>query len=117
MKKYRVYGSYTVTITKDVWAYNESEAIDKAAATFGGMTGYCGNGGYDKLIGVYGDDESVSADGCEYWGDYVDELYDDPDYYECPECDAGLEYVGDCTWYCEDCNKWFDEDGNEVDEP
>lgn len=117
MKKYKVYGTYTITIAKEVWAYDEDEAISKACKTFGGITEYCGNGGYDKLVGVDGDDESVAADGCEEWGNYVDELFDDPDYHECPECYGELESVESGIWYCEDCNKWFDEDGYEVDEP
>lgn len=117
MKKYKVYGTYTITITKDVWANSEEEAIEKADATFGGITEYCGNGGCDKLIGVENDDESVAADGMEEWGDYVEELEDDPDYHECPECYEELEEVDDGIWYCENCNMWFDEDGNEVDPP
>ena len=117
MKKYKVYGTYTITIAKEVWANDEDEAVDKAAATFGGITEYCGNGGYDKLLGVDNDDESVAADGTEDWGEWIEELEDDPNYQECPECYGELEEVEDGIWYCEDCNMWFDADGNEVDAP
>lgn len=120
MKKYKVYGTYTITIAKEVWANNEDEAIDKAAETFGGVIEYCGNGGDDKLVGVGNDDESVAADGDPEWGAYIEELEDAPDYRECPNCYEQLEeYEGDNGekfWKCEDgCGTCYDEDYNEVD--
>ena len=117
MKKYKVYGTYTITIAKEVWARDEDEAVEKAAETFGGIMEYCGNGGYDKLVGVDGDDESVAADGEAEWGNWIEELEDNPYYHECPECGAELEDDGDGIWYCKECYMWFDEDGNEVDDP
>lgn len=117
MKKYKVYGTYTITIAKEVWANDEDEAVDKAAETFGGVIEYCGNGGDDKLVGVSEDDEYVAADGDAEWGNYIEELEDDPDYHECPECGAKLEDDGDDIWYCAGCYMYFDEDGNEVDDP
>ena len=117
MKKYKVYGTYTITIAKEVWADDEDEAIAKADEHFGGVIEYCGNGGYDKLVGVSEADESVAADGDPDWGTYIEELEDDPDYRECPECCTELEEVGDGIWYCESCDMWFDDDGTEVDPP
>ena len=117
MKKYKVYGTYTITIAKEVWANDEDDAVDKAAETFGGVIEYCGNGGYDKLVGVSEDDESVAADGYPEWGNYIEELEDNPDYHECHECNSELEEVADGVWYCDECDMWFDEDGNEVDDP
>lgn len=117
MKKYRVSGSYTITITKEVWANSESEAYDKVESTFGGVTEYCGNGGCDKLVGVDEEDESVSADGTEEWNS-IELLEDDPYYFECPncgeECWAREDVEGDEYWWCDDCEQAFDDDGNEA---
>ena len=118
MKKFKVYGTYTITIMKEVWANDEDEAIDKASDTWGGLKEYCGNGGIDKLIGVENHDESVAADGCEEWGTYIEELEDDPDHMECPECgeELDIEETSDGTryWRCADCEKAFDENCNEI---
>ena len=118
MKKFKVYGTYTITIAKEVWARDEDEAVDKAQDNWGGVHEYVGNGGYDKLIGVYGDDESVAADGYEEWGTNVEELEDNPDYMECPECGEELDICetadGTQYWWCRDCEKTFDEDGEEI---
>ncbi len=53
--KYRVIGTIQVSVGIIVEAENEDDAIQKAYKEFGGVTGYCGNGGTDKLIGVDGD--------------------------------------------------------------
>lgn len=117
MKKYRVYGTYTITITKEVWANDEDEAIVKADENFGGIIEYCGNGGYDKLVGVSEDDESVAADGEPEWGNYIEELEDNPDYFECPECGEECEVWeqddGTTYYHCADCDTYYDEDGDE----
>ena len=85
MKKYRVYGTATVTVTKEVWANDEDEALEKAYDALPYLIAYCGNGGGDKLIGVEGYDETVEAfDDIEY--NDTQELEDNPDYFECPEC-------------------------------
>lgn len=67
MNKYKVYGTYTATITKEVFANSEEEAREVAYVTFGGVTNFCGNGGTDYLVGVYNDDEdceeTIQADG------------------------------------------------------
>lgn len=119
MKKFKVYGTYTITIAKEVWARDEDEAVDKAQNNWGGVHEYVGNGGDDKLIGVYGDGESVAADGYEEWGTNVEELEDNPDYMECPECGEELDIAENASgkkyWWCWDCDKAFDEEGNEID--
>lgn len=81
MKKYRVCGTTTVTVYKEVWANDEDEAMDKAYDELSSLTAFCGNGGTDKLIGVYEYDESVEADGYIEWND-VEFLEEDPDYEE-----------------------------------
>lgn len=116
MKKYRVSGTVTVTVTKEIWAHNEDEAYEKASNELPTLTSYCGNGGGDKLIGVDGYNESVDC-----WDDITyDEakvIEDDPDYFECPECSEECEKRtdsdGDEYWWCEDCCKAFDDDGDE----
>ena len=117
MKKYKVHGTYTITITKEVWANDEDEAIEKADVKFGGIKEYAGNGGWDKLIGVDNDDESVAADGEPEWGNYIEELEDNPDYHECPECGEELDEEQDGVWHCFECEKYFDTDGEEIYDP
>ena len=58
MKKYRVNIPYAVFVTVDVEAENEEQAIDKAFED-GYLTGFCGNGGTDKLVGVTGSNVSI----------------------------------------------------------
>ena len=116
MKKYRVCGTTTVTVYKEVWAANEEEAYDKAWRKLDSLTAFCGNRGIDKLVGVYGDDESVSVDdNIEY--DDIEVLEDDPDYFECFECERECEKKTDNDgteyWWCSECDKGFDEDGYE----
>jgi hypothetical protein len=116
MKKYKVYGMVTVNVTKEVWANSEDEAREKAYDQLSCLTAYCGNGGYDKLVGVEDDGESVDVfEDIAY--DEVEEIEDDPDHFECPNCDAecdaceqddGTEY-----WHCPDCGAYYDEDGDE----
>lgn len=117
MKKYKVYGSYTITVMKEVWANSEDEAYEKADEKFGGVIEYCGNGGYDKLVGVDNEDESVSADGMVEWNE-VEFLENDPGYFECPECGEECwsreDIEGDEYWWCDDCEKAFNDDGDEV---
>lgn len=74
MNKYRVYGYTTVTVTIDVVADSEEDAYEVALDERTALTAYEGNGGLDKLIGVDGEDESVSAD-CEI-------IYDDIELLE-----------------------------------
>lgn len=61
MKKYNVSLPIIAWVTvTDIEADNEEEAID-IALDEGGVTGYCGNGGSDKLIGVYGENIFIEA--------------------------------------------------------
>ena len=116
MKKYRVYGTVVVEVTKEVWANSEEEAYKKASNKLYTLTEYCGNGGYDKLVGVDGYNESVAAnESIEY--DDCEVLEDDPDYFECPNCDVECEKRTDANgneyWWCDSCCMAFDEDGEE----
>ena len=82
-KKFLVEGEATISVRKVVEiSFDENDedfvdedgnvdedavkdaAISMAYDKFGGLTGYVGNGGYDKLIGVHKTDESIEAD-CE----------------------------------------------------
>jgi hypothetical protein len=116
MKKYKVSGTVTVVVTKEVWANSEDEAQEKAYNQLPCLTAYCGNGGYDKLVGVEDDGESVDVfEDIVY--DEVEELEDDPDYFECPDCDVECDVCEseDGTKYfcCVNCGNYYDEDGNE----
>ncbi len=53
MSKYRVYGSLAITVWVEVEADSENDAIEVADQKFSGLTGFVGNGGTGKLIGVY----------------------------------------------------------------
>ena len=117
MTKYRVYGTTVVTVCKEVWANNEEEAFDKASNQLDSLTAYCGNFGYDKLVGVDGDGESVDADGYIEWND-TEMLEYNPDYFECPECGEECEHKADVDgeeyWYCDSCCTAYDDDGDVV---
>lgn len=116
MKKFRVEGRTYVTVYKEVWAANEEAAMEKAFDELSSLTAYCGNGGYDKLVGVEGYDESVEEDGIiEYHS--VEELENDPSYMECPKCGESCEEKVDSEgtkyWWCENCYDAYDEDGDD----
>ena len=117
MKKFKVTGTVAISVYKEVWANNEDEAYDKAYDELRYLREYVGNGGYDRLIGVENDGESVAADGEVEYHD-VELLEDDPDHMECPECgeELDIEETSDGTkyWRCADCEKAFDEEGNEI---
>lgn len=116
MKKFRVYGTVNVIVSKDVWACSEEQAMEKAHDKLSYLTAYCGNGGYDKLIGVSGSDESVDINDDIYYDD-AELIEDDPDYFECPvcesECEKRVDTNGNEYWYCEDCSQAYDDDGYE----
>jgi hypothetical protein len=117
MKKFKVFGNVNVVVTKEVWANTEEEAMEKAAQKLSCLTAYCGNGGYDKLVGVENHDESVDVfDDIVY--DDVEELEDDPDYFECPECEEECERREDVHgvgyWYCEYCCQSYNDDGEVI---
>lgn len=118
MKKYSVRGTTVVTVTKEVWADSEQEAYEKAYCQLDSLTEYCGNGGYDKLIGVDGDDESVAVfDDIKY--DEIEMLEDDPDYFECLNCDEECDVCesedGTKYFVCVNCGAYYDENGNEFE--
>lgn len=114
MKKYKVYGTVQVAVYKEVWANNEDEAYEKASEQLSCLTEYAGNGGWDKLIGVDGDGESVETESNEIEYNDIELLEDNPNYHECPECGEELDEEDDGIWYCNECNMWFDADGNET---
>lgn len=117
MKKFSVRGNVNVVVTKEVWANTEEEAMEKAYKKLSSLTAYCGNGGVDKLVGVANHDESVDIfDDIEY--DDVEEIEDDPDYFECPDCEAECERRTDIHgteyWYCEECDQSYNDDGEVI---
>ncbi|RRJ62420.1 hypothetical protein EHV15_05240 [Paenibacillus oralis] len=70
MAKYKVWGNFTGAVSITIEADSEDEAFDKAYAEFQGIGSFVGNGGIDKLIGVYEDNESIDADGAEvHWNE------------------------------------------------
>lgn len=74
--RFRVYGHTTVTVVVEVEADSEQEAYEVALDQRNTLDAYVGNGGVGKLIGVDGDEESVSADDeIEY--DDIERLDDD----------------------------------------
>ena len=117
MTKYRVYGTTTVSVVKEVWANSEDEAYEKADRQLNCLTAFCGNGGTDKLIGVYEESESIASDDVITYDD-CEVIEDDPNYFECIECDEecdvretdnGMKY-----YECPQCGECYDENGNEV---
>lgn len=67
MSKWRVYGTVTAEVYVNVEAADEEMAIEEAEREFGGIDGFCGNGGSDKLVGVHGTDESIEISDCVEW--------------------------------------------------
>ena len=118
MKKYAVHGVVEVEVVKEVWANSESEAYEKAHYELSSLTEYIGNGGSDRLIGVDGEGESVFTCGNDIEYNDIEELEDDPDYFECPECGEECDLCeyedGGKYYWCNDCDQAYDEDGNEI---
>ena len=118
MKKYRVMGVVEVAVTKEVWANNEEEAYEKASCQLRCLTEYGGNGGWDKLVGVEGSDESVETCGNEINYDDIELIENNPNYFECPKCGEecwAREYIDvDEYWWCDDCEQAFNDGGDEV---
>lgn len=100
-KIYEVRGTLTIDVLKRVRANDEYEAMELAQEHFKGIEEYVGNGGYDKLIGVSEDSESVGKNGDVEWQEAYetnDDRYDmDTDdekrMYRCTLCGE--------TFYCE----------------
>ena len=59
--KFKVWGETTATVYITVEAESADEAIKAASRELGCLISYCGNGGYDKLIGVSLSDAGVST--------------------------------------------------------
>jgi len=68
--RYRVFGHTTVTGTTEVNADSPEDALIKAGYKLDSLVAYSGNGGMDKLLGVEGECDSVSADESIEWDDY-----------------------------------------------
>ena len=67
MKKYRIPYKGTLTVYVEVEAENKDEAIEKAEEVDTSISQFCGNGGCDKLIGVYDSDEGeISIEGDDW---------------------------------------------------
>ena len=118
MKKFRVMGTVQVAVYKEVWANSEEEAYDKAYEQLPTLTEYAGNGGWDKLIGVEEDGETVDSECNEIEYKDIELLEDNIDYFECPkcgeECWSREDADGDEYWWCDDCEQAFNDDGDEV---
>lgn len=61
MAKYNVMGSVPVFITIEVEADSAEGAIEVAYNEFECLSGYCGNGGIDKLVGTTQQEVSLDA--------------------------------------------------------
>ena len=61
MKKWNVYGSASIGVTMSVEAETKEEAMQKAYEEFPGLTNFAGNGGTDRLVGVYDGECSLDA--------------------------------------------------------
>lgn len=118
MKKFKVIGTVQVAVYKEVWANSEDEAYEKASEQLSCLTEYAGNGGWDKLVGVEEDGESVDTESNEIEYNDIELLEDDPSYFECPncgeECWCREDIDGEEYWWCDECEQAFNEDGDEV---
>lgn len=76
MKKYRVFGHTTVTVSTvieipDDEELDAEEIYERASDEFAGIGAFAGNGGCDKIIGVHGGADSISADEEVEFDDFV----------------------------------------------
>ena len=72
MKKYIVTGKVTAFISVELEAENKKEAIEKAYEECSGPTNFIGNGGYDKLIGVWDTDNADVSIACDDEVEYTE---------------------------------------------
>lgn len=72
MKKYIVSGKVTAYIEVELEAENEKEAIEKAYEECSGPMDFVGNGGYDKLIGVFDTDDAIVSIACDDEVEYTE---------------------------------------------
>lgn len=96
-KIYEVRGLATIEVLKRVKANDEDEAIELAEQYFNGLTEFCGNGGTDKLVGVYEDSESVQT--CVDCIEWQDAYETDDDRYD--------ENTNEITFTCKLCGEEF----------
>jgi len=68
--QYRVYGTVKVHVTVTVDADDRDSAIEAAYEEFGGLSGYCGNGGTDQIVGV--NNQNVSLEVGDDFGDFTE---------------------------------------------
>jgi hypothetical protein len=80
--RYKVYGSTVVNVVTEVTADSPEEALETALSELNGLIQYVGNGGADKLVGVDGEHDSVSADDEIQWTN-AEELGNDEDTQTC----------------------------------
>lgn len=67
--KYIVRGETMVYVDFECEAENAEEAREKAADEVWSLTSYYGNGGVDKLVGVYNEDASIYPSDEIEWND------------------------------------------------
>ena len=77
-KYIRVLGHAEVTVSVrikviDDETLSEQDIYARAGKKFGGIMAFVGNGGMDKLIGVEGEGETISADEAPVFDDYMEE--------------------------------------------
>ena len=72
MKKYIVTGKVAAFISVELEAENKKEAIKKAYEECSGPMNFVGNGGYDKLIGVYDTDNAGVSIACDDEVEYTE---------------------------------------------
>ena len=70
MKRYRMSGHTTVNVVTVVEADSPKKALEKANDELCSLHDYAGNGGTDKLVGVCGENDSVSVDEGIIWDGY-----------------------------------------------
>lgn len=71
-KKYDVHGTVPAVVHISVEAENGDQAMEIAEKKFRGVKEYAGNGGIYKLIGVDGDNESITVDGNVEFDDWTE---------------------------------------------
>lgn len=69
MAEYRVYGWITARVSTVVDADSEEEAYEKAEYEFNGVENYTGFGDFDHLIGVSGDEDTITCESLVDWSD------------------------------------------------
>lgn len=80
MPKFRVYGTVHINVTGTVEASSEDEAADKAYEEWPGLSNYAGNGGTNKIVGLYDQNWSIEPADDALEIDVVEKGDDDDDY-------------------------------------